>query len=273
MARLTSDDIRGVWAGITLSWDDKFRLDASLYEANLRRGVVAQVHGIYTTGSTGEFYVLEYEEFRTMVDIATEVCGDAGMPLQIGCCSDGTAKTIRLIEYAASKEVVGAVQVNLPYWMALNDREVLQFFMDLYTACPDIPIVHYNIPRAKRFLLGRDYARILEVAPSLVGAKFTFAGSHFGQLQDSIIATPDLSYFVGENLLVSGMLLGARGVYSSLVCTNPDWMLEMYRKAELRQWEEAIELQQHAAVFFGELEEFIGASAIDCCQAPSNHLR
>lgn len=257
MSRLTTNEVRGIWAGVTMPWDDDYGFDEETYAQNIHRVIDSKVHGIYTTGSTGEFYAIEYDEFCRMVDIQAELCGKAGMPLQIGCCSDATAKTIRWLEYAAAKEDVGAAQVNIPYWMELTDRELLQFFKDLHTACPDMPLVHYNIPRAKRFLTGEDYVRILEVAPNLIGVKFTFAGAHFGQLQDAIRQTPNLSYFVAENLLVSAMQLGARGSYSSLVATDPKFMLNMYAKAEAGQWGEAIKMQQRASKFFADLEAFL----------------
>ena len=232
MSRLTVDKVRGIWAGVTMSWDEKYGFDEEVYAQNVKRAIDAKVHGIYTTGSTGEFYAIEFDEFCRMVDIQAQLCGEAQMPLQIGCCSDATAKTIRLLEYTAGKKEVGAVQVNIPYWMKLNDRELLQFFKDLYTACPDMPLIHYNIPRSKRFLLGEDYLRILEVSPNLIGVKFTFGGSNFGDLQNAMMMTSGLSYFVAENLLASAMQLGARGCYSSLVSTNPKYMLDMYSKAE-----------------------------------------
>ena len=112
MARLTAEEMRGIWAGVTLSWDEKYRFEEDTYAKNIKGLIAAGVHGIYTTGSTGEFYALEYEEYCRMVDIVSEVCGGAGMPLQIGCCSDATAKTVRLLEYAAGKKAVGAAQVG-----------------------------------------------------------------------------------------------------------------------------------------------------------------
>jgi len=257
MARLTANDVRGIWAGVTMSWDEDYRFDEDTYAKNIQRTIAAKVHGVYTTGSTGEFYTLDFDEFCRMVDIEAELCGQAGMPLQIGCCSDATAKTIKLLEYAAGKKEVGAAQVNIPYWMELTDREVIQFFKDLYTACPEMPLVHYNITRAKRFLHGADYLRILDVAPSLIGVKYTFAGAYFGQLETDMMMTPNLSYFVGENLMVSAMMLGARGCYSSLVATNPQFTLEMYAKAEAGLWEEAIKMQQRLTKFMNEADEFI----------------
>ncbi len=259
MNRLSADRLRGIWAGITMSWDERDRFDEASYRANTEAMCRAGVHGIYTTGSTGEFYALDFDEFRRMVDIQADICGRHDMPLQIGCCSDCTRQTIQLLEYAASKGQVGAAQVAIPYWMEVNDRELLQFFKDLHSACPDLPLVHYNIPRAKRFLLGPDYLRVLDAAPNLIGVKFTFAGSHFGSLQEALLLTPGLSYFVGENLMVSAMLLGARGCYSSLICTNPKFMLTMYDHAAHGRWNEALAMQTVAVRFFLEAAAFIEA--------------
>jgi len=150
----------------------------------------------------------------------------------------------------------------LPYWMDLTEQEMLGFFKDVYTAAPDIPLIHYNIPRAKAFLTGPDYVKVQEVAPSLVGVKYTFAGSHFGELQVAQQLTPDLSYFVAENFLVSAMMLGAQGVYSSLVCTNPNFMLKVWETAEKRDWEEALKLQEHIVKFFLDLHEVMAAQGV-----------
>lgn len=259
MNRLTADQVRGIWAGVTLSWDELDQFDEASYRANTETLCRAGVHGIYTSGSTGEFYALDWNEFRRMVDIQAEICGQHEMPLQIGCCADDTRKVLRLIEYAASKPEVGAVQVTLPYWMELTDREVLRFFEDICRAFPEMPLVHYNVPRAKRFLLGPDYVRVLQVAPRLIGVKFTFAGAYFAALQTALAMTPDVSYFVGEDLLASAMMLGARGSYSSLVTVNPDFMLTMYDHAEDGRWELALQFQQLAARFGAELEALVEA--------------
>lgn len=263
--RLTAENLHGIWAGVTMAWDANDQFDEEIYATNIRRTIDANVHGIYTTGSTGEFYAVDDDEFRRMVDIQAELCGAAGMPLQIGCCSDATHKTLRLLEYVASRPEVGAAQVVIPYWMELDDRELYQFFQDLYQACPDLPLVHYNIPRSKRFLSGEDYRRLLDVAPSLIGVKFTTAGTYFSALQASIQTVPELSYFVGEGLLASGMQLGARGCYSSLVATNPAFTLEMYEKSAAGKWEQAIAMQNQATQFFAEAETFVEARGEGVC--------
>src|SRR4051812_34184573 len=110
MTRLTANDCRGIWAGVPMSWDGRDHFDEDGYRANVETMCRAGVHGVYTTGSTGEFYAVEWDEFRRMVDIQAEVCGRYKVPLQIGCCADSTRKALRLIEYAAGKPQVGGVQ-------------------------------------------------------------------------------------------------------------------------------------------------------------------
>lgn len=257
MRRLTADSLRGIWAALTMPWDENDKLDIKAYANNTERLCRAGVHGVYTTGSTGEFYALSFEEFRDMVDVQAEVCARNEMPLQIGCCAETAVKTLQRLEYVAQRDAVGAVQVVVPFWMELTDKEVLRFFETIYKACPEMPLVSYNIPRAKRFLLGPDYERILEVAPSLIGVKFSYAGSHFADLQYALIRTPQISYFVGENILASAMMLGARGCYSSMISTNPTYMLTMYEHARSKRWDEAIEMQMTLERFFNDAIPFI----------------
>lgn len=255
--KLTAKSLKGIWAGVTLPWKKNYQLDEPAFYENLKRLCKAKVHGIYTTGSTGEFYTLSFEEFKYIVNILVEVISPTGIPTQVGCASPNTRDTLRMIEYVVNKGCDG-IQVALPFWMELSDTEVLRFFKDVSRASSPLPLIHYNIPRAKRFLFGPDYRRILEVCPNLIGVKFTFAGSYFNQLQQAIYLTPELSYFVGENLLVSAMQIGAKGSYSSVVCMNPLFMLKMFNLADSKQWDKAIAMQQILGRLFNEAEVLLG---------------
>jgi dihydrodipicolinate synthase/N-acetylneuraminate lyase len=248
-----------------LPWNADYSLDEASFRTNLARLCAARVHGIYTTGSTGEFYALAWPEFKRVVELVIEVVAPTGIPVQIGCCSDDTLDTLRQIGHAMQAGADG-VQIVLPYWMELTDEEVLKFFGDIAAAHPGVPLIHYNIPRAKRFLTGEDYKRALDVAPSLIGVKFTFAAQHFGVLQEAMRLTPSLSYFVAESMLVPCMQFGVRGSYSSLVCTNPAFMQKIFGLAETRQWDEALQMQARVNEFsreFKKLLKDLGLGSID----------
>ena len=262
---LTSGTLKGIWAAVTLPWREDWSLDEPAFRENVRRLVAARVHGIYTTGSTGEFYALDGDEFRHLVDIFVDATAGSGIPVQVGCCADDTREVCRQVAYACRAGADG-VQVALPYWMELTEREIIEFFRDVAAASAGTPIIHYNITRAKNYLGGADYRRILEVAPNLIGVKFAFAGTHFAQLQNALQMCPELAFFVSENLLVSGMQMGIRGSYSSVVCMNPPYMLKMFELAEARRWDEALAMQMHLVRFFRELGGVLaemGAGGID----------
>lgn len=71
-------------------------------------------------------------------------------------------------------------------------------------------------------------------------------------IQESIKATPQLSYFAAENLLASVMQIGAKGSYSSLVYLIPQVVLELYEKAEGGEWNKAMRIQEKITQFLSD---------------------
>jgi 4-hydroxy-tetrahydrodipicolinate synthase len=222
-----------------MPWDEEGNLEEATFRKNVAKLIEAGVDGLYTTGSTGEFYAMDFDEFERMVDIFAEETG-GNVLTQVGCSWMNTRDSIRMARYAADRGIDG-VQVAVPFWMELNDDEVLKYFVDLSRACPDVGIVHYNIRRAKRFLNGRDYQRICAEVPNLIGSKF--CSTEFAAWMELHINGPELNHFVGEGDLVMGMMFGAKGMYCSHPLMNPYFIIDWYRMCERREWEPAIEIQ------------------------------
>ena len=152
--RLTRETLQGIWAGVPLSWDEDYELDESSFRENLRRLVAAGVQGIYTGGSTGEFYAVDDDEFERVVDILIEEVGPSGIPTQAGCADLATHRVIRKLQYVADKGISGA-QLVLPFWMKLTEKEIIRFFRDISQAVPDLPLISYNVDRTKWVLIRR----------------------------------------------------------------------------------------------------------------------
>ena len=237
MSRLTADEVRGIWDGVTMSWDENFRFDEDMYATNVERAIAAKVHGIYTTGTTGEFYAIEYDEFCTMVDIQAELCGKASMPLQIGCCADATAKTIKLVEYAASKSQVGAVQIVIPYWMEVDDIEVVPFFKSITDACPGLALTIYETQRAKKTMTVDQHRAVHDLTGCYLVVK-----ANADTVGNTIEGCQQLSEFinvwVGESQWSRLGPHGAIGGASSLVYMNPRVLLLMFDLMKHKKWDE-----------------------------------
>lgn len=254
---LGRDGLGGIWVGLPTPFDGADRLDAEAFAASVAIAASWGVAGVYTTGSTGEWFALDDAEFGTLMRALAEGRREAaraghGIPLQAGV----TATATRLVVARAGLALehgVDALQLALPPWMALSDDEVVGLFRDIAAAFPGVPIVHYNVRRAGRLLDGALYRRVADAVPELVGAKIT--GS-----DDTLWATlraevPDLAFLVGETLLPRRVPEGARGTCSSYIYYAPALMTRLWEAARDGRREEA----ERVAARFGAFE----AEAID----------
>lgn len=239
--------LRGVWAAMPTPWDAGERVDAGLVVELVRRYAAAGLNGVYTTGTDGEMHVLDFEEFRALVDAFARGVQETGLPAQVGCTWHHTAGVIERARYVR-EHGIPRIQVALPSWVPLNDDELLRFFAALSEALPDVALVHYNIARSGRFLTGRDYRAIAEVAPNLVGSKHT--GGDVGSLIEIVQATPALAHFVVDHQIVPGALFGARGFYSFLANLSPAFAMALWRDCAAGEWAGAARKRMTAEAFF-----------------------
>ena len=71
---LTRDNFIGPWAGLPVAWTDNDEFDESTYRRDVARCCEAGVPGIYTGGTSGEFYAQEWDEFKQIVRATVEEC-------------------------------------------------------------------------------------------------------------------------------------------------------------------------------------------------------
>jgi dihydrodipicolinate synthase/N-acetylneuraminate lyase len=241
--------LRGVWAALPVPWAADGTVDGGLVAELVRRYRAAGVDGVYTTGTDGEMHVLEWDDFRRLVDAFAAAVQEVGLPAQVGCTWSHTEGVLRRMRYARERGI-GCVQVALPSWVPLGDDEVRRFFAELRAGCPEVGLVHYNIARSGRFLTGKDYRAIVAVAPNLVGTKHT--GGDVASLIEIVQAIPELRHFVVDQQIVPGALFGARGFYSFLVNLSPRFTVALWRDCERGDWTEAARKRMVAEAFFRE---------------------
>ncbi len=249
MEPLTVERLHGIWAGLPVAWDDAFELDEDAAAADVAACCKAGVHGVYTGGTTGEFYAQDEDTFGRLVRRTARTAHEHGVPMQAGCTALSTKLVCRRIAIAAEAGADG-IQLALPFWLPLQDDEAVGFFREVAGAAGDLPLILYRTERAKRDVGVDLFLRLKEAAPSLIGCKFT--GGDLATLKTLIAALADVSFFVGEHLLPDGMKLGARGNYSSQVYLNPEVMLRYYEHCRRERWDEAAEIQRALKRFYSE---------------------
>jgi 4-hydroxy-tetrahydrodipicolinate synthase len=250
--RLTRENLHGVWAAIATPFDEDDRFDEGVFRENLRRLHAAGVHGIYTTDSDGEFYAIELDEFKRIVDVFADETQRLGVPTQVGVTWCNTQGMVDRLRHAAARGILGA-HVGHPFFMPMTPASYHAFWQDMRNAVPDwFGLIHYNTPRVHNYQYGPDYAVLAEEVPNLIGTKHV--GADVTEFLTLRACAPRLSHFTGEHAMTPYLLFGARGVYSWFVNFNPRYMLAWYDDAAAGRWEQARARQERMHAFIQSLD-------------------
>jgi dihydrodipicolinate synthase/N-acetylneuraminate lyase len=247
---LTRQSLRGVWPALIVPWTDRDQVDLRRLAQEVRGYAGTGVHGVYTGGTTGEFYAQDDTSFAKITHTVVEQGHAIGLPVQIGATALSTRTTIERIR-VAKRAGADAVQLALPFWLTLKDDEVERYVAEVAAAAGRLPIVLYLTDRSKRkigpALLGRLAAR----HPTFLGTKDTTATPD--EVRAMLDEAPDLAIFGGENFL-ERIPVGGRGGYCSITGFNARKVVELYtlcaegRLAEARPLADTIRRYLHEAV-------------------------
>jgi len=232
---ITRKNMIGPWAGLPVAWDDNFDFDEQTYRADLERACKAGVPGVYTAGTTGEFYAMELDEWKQITRATVDECKKHGTPVMIGITSTYTLGVQRRAAYAAE---VGAdaVQVALPFWMEMDDRQVIEFFEKAVEPCPGLALTIYETLRAKKALSVEQHRAIFDATGCYYAVKAN---------EGTVGCTPEgcqqlsefVNVWVGEELWSSLGPCGASGCASALVYANPRIILHMFELLQQKNWD------------------------------------
>jgi dihydrodipicolinate synthase/N-acetylneuraminate lyase len=248
MKPLAAHEIRGNWATLLCCWNDNETLDRTRLADEIDALVASRVDGIYSNGTAGEFHAQTEEEFDAISELLAAGCESGGVAFQIGASHPCASTSIERVRRAARRRP-SAIQVILPDWFPVTDEEAVAFLTDAAEAADGIGLVLYNPPHAKRVLTPREYARLKERVPSLVGVKCAGGDeAWFAQMRD---ACDGLSVFVPGHLLASGVAQGAHGAYSNVACLNPA-AAQAWTDAMLTDADAALELEARIRRFMDE---------------------
>ena len=144
-------DLHGILAAVPTPFTpDAEAVDEPALAALADRLILAGIHGLVTTGSTGEFSTLTPAEYRRVIQAYVEAAGGR-VPVIAGV---GALSTRAAIDLAQHAERVGADAIMLlpPFYGGLG-IDALRAFLTAVGEAISIPIVYYNIPSATGFRL------------------------------------------------------------------------------------------------------------------------
>lgn len=236
MTPLVRADFVGPWAGLPVAWRDDDTFDEQTYRHDIASCCRAGVPGIYTGGTTGEFYAMEFDEFAAVSRATVDECHRHGKPAMIGCTSTYTRGVARRAAFAAE---IGAdaIQVALPFWMEMADDLVVPFFKEVASAADGLPLSIYETTRAKKTLSLAQHEAIKKAVPAYLMVKAN--AKTVGVTREGCAALSEfVNVFVGEWLWSELGPFGAIGSCSARIYWNPRVDMALWECLRDKRWKD-----------------------------------
>ncbi|MBL7700347.1 MAG: dihydrodipicolinate synthase family protein [Chitinophagaceae bacterium] len=234
--RLSFNNFRGSWAGLPVAWTSGDEFDENTYREDVRSCCEVGSPGIYTGGTTGEFYAVEFDEFKRIAKATVEEAHAKGKFAMIGVSSTYTGGAAKRAKYAL-KIGADAIQIALPFWMEVPDTEVVNFFYDVSAASDFLPLSIYETKRSKKILTVEQHKAIKEKLSNYLMVKSN--ANTVGTTEEGCAAITKLGINVfGEESTLWSTLgqHGMSGCCSAFVYYAPQIVIPMYKFLEQKDW-------------------------------------
>jgi len=232
-------DIKGVIPAIVTPFTEEDRIDESGLEKLTDYLIKGGVHGIMTTGGTGEFSHLLREERKKVTEVVVKTA-KGKVPVIAGTAACSTKETI-LLSRDAQQVGADAVIITAPYYFKLPEESLYKHF-EMVAKEIDLPIVVYNNPLYTGNNLTPRLIHQLSEIPNIVGLKQS--NPDLGQLVETIrLAGEKLSILTGiDSQFYATLCVGGRGVFSTAACIVPRQMVALYDAVQKGSHSEALVL-------------------------------
>lgn len=212
-------------AAVTPLADGGEALDEAAFEPYVDFLVAGGLDGLLALGTTGEGFLLPFEQRRRVAELFLEAAGDR-LDVAVHCGAQSTAETVRLAAHAA-RAGAAAVAVIAPPYFRLDDEALAAHLEAAAAACAPTPFYLYEFERVSGYAVPLAVVeRLRERVPNLAGLKVS--DRPFDRVRPYLLEGLDV--FVGaESLLHEGLTAGATGAVSGLAAAFPELVAEVVR--------------------------------------------
>ncbi len=168
--------------------------------------------GLVICGTTGESPSLTWEEEYELFKIVKQAVGHRAKIIA-GTGSNSTQEAIAATQEAGKLGLDGSLQV-VPYYNKPPQEGLYEHFKAIAEACPELPMMLYNVPgRTSRNLEAQTVAKLAEI-PNIVAIKEA-SGNLEQACQIRSTTAPDFAIYSGDDFLTLPLLtVGGVGVVS-----------------------------------------------------------
>lgn len=202
------------------------------------------VHGVFATGSQGEFWAFSAEEKQRVWEIVVEET-NGRVPVYAGTAAVTTREAIALTQ-AAEHAGVNAVSVLTPYFINPNSEELYEHFRAIASATK-LPVLMYTNPDRTGVKMPSGLVARLAQIDNIVGMKDSSGDLTLAQEYLST-TPPDFSLVMGRDTLIfAGLLHGAKGAIAATANVVPELVVRIYERLKNGDIEGALKAQEDLA--------------------------
>jgi 4-hydroxy-tetrahydrodipicolinate synthase len=236
--------LRGVIPAVVTPFDTDGNVDLAATARLVRWLVDSGVHGIMTTGGTGEFPHLDRDERRELTRAAVQEAAGK-VPVIAGTAGCSVREALLLCEDAAAVGADAVISVP-PYYFPLPDAAIASFF-DALAARSPLPVFAYNNPLYTGNPMSPALIADVLSHDNVVGLKQS--SSDLGQLVEAIhevrvVRGLSRALLTGvDSQFAAAVSIGADGIYSTASGIIPAAIVRLYSLAAAPDPKAAAELQ------------------------------
>ena len=192
--------------------------------------------GLVICGTTGESPTLSWSEEYELFKVVKQAIGNRAKIIA-GTGSNSTSEAIAATQQASKLDLDGSLQV-VPYYNKPTQSGLFQHFKAIAEACPDLPMMLYNVPgRTSRNLEPETVANLAQIN-NIVAVKE--ASGDLEQACKIRVLTPSsFAIYSGEDALTLPLLtvggVGVVSVASHLVGNQIQAMIQAFVKGNNQQ--------------------------------------
>ena len=205
------ENVKGIFAALVTPFNENNEINDMALEKIIEMNIEKGIDGFYVGGSTGEVFLLSFEERKHILDVVCGVAkGKCKIISHIGCTS--TDMAIELGKYAEKKKV-DAISALPPTYYKFSFDEVFGYYNDISKSI-DLPLLIYNFPAFSGVNLSIGQFKMLLENPKIAGLKnSTFDLFLLERLKNSF---PDKVMLNGhDEVFLSSLIAGADGAIGS----------------------------------------------------------
>jgi 4-hydroxy-tetrahydrodipicolinate synthase len=182
-------------------------------------------HGVFATGSQGEFWALTPDEKSAIWEAVVEAAGGQ-VAVYAGTAAETTREVVELTR-RAEKAGVDAVSVLTPYFISPSDPQLADHYRAVAEATA-LPVLLYSNPARTGVKLSVDLVARLAQIQNIVGIK-----DSSGDLEltaEYLRVVPDtFSVLMGRDTLIyAALVCGAKGAIAATANVNPRLVAQIY---------------------------------------------